>query len=75
MPQTHRGWKSQAVCEKRLRTKEENIRLLFVIAIIASMLFAADAAYALGGGGFTAMVRDRFCAGNLHLLCTFRVAY
>jgi hypothetical protein len=24
MPQTHRGWKGQAVCEKRLRTKEEN---------------------------------------------------
>ena len=27
------------------------MRLLFVIATIASMLFAADAAYAMGGGG------------------------
>ena len=27
------------------------MRLLLVIAMIASMLFAADAAYALGGGG------------------------
>jgi len=27
------------------------MRLLFIIATIASMLFAADAAYAMGGGG------------------------
>jgi hypothetical protein len=41
----------QAVFEKRLKIKEEHMRLLFVIATIASMLFAAEAAYAMGGGG------------------------
>jgi hypothetical protein len=51
MPQTHRGWVGQAVFEKRLKIKEEHTRLLFVIATIASMLFAAEAAYAMGGGG------------------------
>jgi hypothetical protein len=41
----------QAVFEKKLKIKESNMRLQFIFAMIASMLFAADAAYALGGGG------------------------
>ena len=41
----------QAVFEKQLKIREDNMRLLLVIAMIASVLFAADAAYALGGGG------------------------
>lgn len=60
MPQTHRRWVGQAVFEKGAKIKEENIRLLFVIAMIASMLFAADAAYALGGGGHRGDGRREF---------------
>jgi hypothetical protein len=44
-------WSATIVSLKSLRIKEEHMRLLFVIATIASMLFAADAAYAMGGGG------------------------
>ena len=47
-----RGWVGQAVFEKKLKIEENNMKLLLVVtAMIASMLFAADAAYALGGGG------------------------
>ena len=42
------------------------MRLLLAIAMIASMLFAADAAYALGGGGSQGDGRQDFSqsAGN-----------
>jgi hypothetical protein len=42
----------QAVFESKPKIEENNMKLLLVVtAMIASMLFAADAAYALGGGG------------------------
>jgi len=50
----------QAVFEKRLKIKGDSMRLLLVIAMIASMLFAADAAYALGGGGHRGDGRREF---------------
>ena len=58
----------QAVFEKRLKIREDNMRLLFVIALIASMLFATDAAYALGGGGIAAMVAESLLSRPMQFL-------
>ena len=44
------------------------MRLQFIIAMIASMLFAADAAYALAGGGIAAMVVETLFSRPMQFL-------
>jgi hypothetical protein len=50
----------QAVFERRLKIREDSMRLLLVVAMIASLFFVADAAYALGGGGHRGDGRGEF---------------
>jgi hypothetical protein len=44
------------------------MRLQFIFAMIASMLFAADAVYALGAGGIAAMVVETLLSRPLQFL-------